>query len=323
MAQTATKERPKTKTPIRPVDPAPKKSVLKGVAPEKIEKRLKLFVYGPSGIGKTIAALQFPNSYVIDCERGAENYGETIAKSGSVLFQSNDYNEVKGELEKLLIEEHPYKTLIIDPITIIYLAIQDLWTKRFQQDAIEKNKGGNADLNDFGMRFWGKVKSDYKALQRLILKLDMNVIVTAHMKDVYGNNFNKIGVAPDSMRGDDYFFDLVFRMEKRGQDRYAITEKERAEIGKNKFPEEFIWTYENFLKFYGAESIERKAKPVAMATKEQINQIIYLLETVKVDQDWVEKVMTKADADDWHEFTFDQIQKCIEFLLKKLNGVKG
>jgi GTPase SAR1 family protein len=303
--------------------PAKKLSNLKAIVPEKIEKRLKLFLYGPSGLGKTTAALQFPSAYVIDCERGAEDYAGTIAKSGSVLFQSGDFNDIKGEVEKLLTEDHPYKTLIIDPITIIYQSIQDLWTKRFQQDAVEKNKGGNADLNDFGMRFWGKVKSDYKSLQRLILKLDMNVIVTAHMKDIYGNNFNKIGVAPDSMRGDDYFFDLVFRMEKRGKDRYAITEKERAEIGKNRFPEEFIWSYENFKKFYGSEIIERTAKPVAMATKAQIDQITGLLETVKVDQDWVDKVMTKADADDWHEFTFEQIQKCIDFLLKKLNGVKN
>jgi len=307
----------------KPAAATKKPSSLKAVVPEKIEKRLKLFLYGPSGVGKTIAAIMFPRAYILDTEKGADYYGEMIKQSGSVIFQSNDYNEIKRELETLLTEDHSYKTLIIDPITIIYQTIQDFWMKRFKQDAVEKNKGGNADLNDPGMRFWGKVKSDYKALQRLILKLDMNVIVTAHLKDVYGNNFNKIGVAPDSMRGDDYFFDLVFRMEKRGKDRYAITEKERAEIGKNKFPEEFIWTYENFKKFYGAETLERKAKPVAMATKEQIVQITGLLETVKVEQDWIDKIMTKADADDWHELTFDQIQKCLDFLLKKLNGVKS
>ena len=62
-----------------------KNSKLKAVVPEKIEKRLKLFLYGKAGIGKTMAALQFPNAYIIDTERGCDNYGETIKKWGLLL----------------------------------------------------------------------------------------------------------------------------------------------------------------------------------------------------------------------------------------------
>jgi len=182
---------------------------------------------------------------------------------------------------------------------------------------LEKNKSENADMQDFGMRYWGKVKSDYKAIQRMILKLDMNVIVTAHQKDMYGTGFNKIGVTFDSMKGDDYFFDNVFRLEKRGKDRFAVTEKERAEIGKNKFPEEFIWNYENFKKFYGANILERAAQAVKMATPAQVQQITKLLEVVKVDVDWVDKCFAKADVDEWHEMTEPQILKCIEYCQKK------
>ena len=43
---------------------------LKGIKPEMKEKRLKLFLYGPAGVGKTTAAIQFPQSYIIDMERG-------------------------------------------------------------------------------------------------------------------------------------------------------------------------------------------------------------------------------------------------------------
>lgn len=294
---------------------------LKAIVPEKIEKRLKIFLYGSAGVGKTIAALQFPNAYIIDTEKGCENYGESIAQSGSVIFQSNDYDDIKAQIEALLIENHSYRTLIIDPITVIYLSIQDKWTKRFEKDALEKNKHANADMQDFGMRFWGKVKSDYKALQRLILKLDMNVIVTAHQKDVYGGNFSKLGVTFDSMKGDDYFFDNVFRLEKRGKDRIAITEKERAEIGKSKFPDEFEWNYANFLKYYGAETIKREAQAVKMATAEQVEKLNALVSTVKIDDLIIEKWLIKADADTFADFTEDQILKCIAHIEKQFEWV--
>ena len=64
-------------------------------------------------------------------------------------------------------------------------------------------------LQDFGMRFWAKVKSDFKSIHRLLMQLDMNVIVTSHQKDVYSANMIKTGVTFDSMKGDDYLFDLI------------------------------------------------------------------------------------------------------------------
>lgn len=318
---TATKQRPKTKEDIR-VPKDIKASTLKGIRPAKIEKRLKLFVYGESGVGKTTAAIQFGPAYIIDAEHGADFYSETIAKAGSVVFHSNIFSEVKQELETLLTEDHNFRTLIIDPITPLYQSIQEEWARRFEGQLRAKGNDKAAEMGDFGLRFWGKVKSDYKAIQRLILRLDMNVIVTAHQKDVYGTNSSKVGVAPDSMKGDSYFFDNVIRLEKRGKDRIAVVEKERAEIGKNKFPEEFVWSYENFKKFYGTEIIERKAAPVAMATKDQVKRLESLIETVKIDEAIIDKWLTKADADSFADFTADQIVKCLAFVEKKLEGVK-
>ena len=47
--------------------------MLRARKPEAVTKRLKLFMFGPAGVGKTTAAIQFPNSYIIDAERGSEN----------------------------------------------------------------------------------------------------------------------------------------------------------------------------------------------------------------------------------------------------------
>lgn len=287
--------------------------MLRATKPEKKEKRLKMFVYGPAGVGKTTAALQFPHSYIIDAEKGTDFYHDTINKANSVVFQSNLSDEIKQELVSLLTQKHHYKTLIIDPVTQIYNSLQEKWTKIF-----EKNSPKN-ELGDFGMRFWPKVKGEMKAIHRIMLQLDMNVIVTAHQKDVYGNNFSKIGVSFDSMKGDDYLFDLIFQIEKRGNKRMAVTIKERAEIGQNKFPEEFEWTYDNFLKFYGQDIIEKESRPIELATPEQVREIVYLTNTYKVvGESDILKWFAKENIDEWNEMQKDKIQKCIDFIKSKI-----
>lgn len=291
---------------------------LKGKTPEVKEKRLKLFLYGPAGVGKTTAAIMFPNAYIIDTERGTDFYAGNIKKSGGAVFQSVNPDEIRDELRALLTEKHQYKTLIIDPVTQLYNAVQEKWNKRFEKHAKNDKE---SDLGDFGMRYWNKVKSEFKSIQRMILALDMNVIVTSHQKDVYGQNFSKVGVTFDSMKGEDYLYDLVFRLEKRGSKRFAVTEKERAEIGANKFPADFEWSYEAFLKFYGAEVIQREARPVKMATKEQVAQLVKLIDTVKVDEDTIAKWLAKADAQSFDELNDEQITLCINYVQKKLAEV--
>lgn len=289
---------------------------LRAKKPEVKEKRLKMFVYGEAGIGKTTAAIKFPTSYIIDTEKGTDFYDGTISASNSQVFQTSNPDEIKDELRALLTTKHEFRTLIIDPITQVYNSTQEKWTKVFEK--YSKNEK-DAEIQDFGIRYWGKVKGDFKGLQRLLLALDMNVIVTAHQKDVYGSNFSKIGVTFDSMKGDDYFFDLIFKIEKRGKERIAITIKERADIGKNKFPDEFVWNYENFCKFYGKEIIEKESVPVIMATVEQVEKIKSLIETVKVDDETINKWFIKAAVDNWEEMNGETIQKCIDYLQDKIN----
>src|SRR3982751_3545183 len=83
---------------------------LRAKKPEAVQKRLKLFMFGPAGHGKTTAAIQFPNSYIIDCEKGTENYEKLINDSGSAVFQTTDIQEVVAEVKSLLTEKHGYRT---------------------------------------------------------------------------------------------------------------------------------------------------------------------------------------------------------------------
>lgn len=293
---------------------------LRAKKPEIKEKRLKMFVFGPAGIGKTIAALQFPDAYIIDAEKGTDFYSPLINEKNSVVLQTYNIDEIRAEIKALLTTNHNYRTLIIDPITQIYNATQEKWTRIFEKYAdTEKQK----EVGDFGMRYWGKVKGEFKSLQRMLILLDMNIIITAHQKDVYGNGFSKIGVTFDSMKGEDYLYDLVFMLSKKGTARVAETIKERALIGLPKFPQEFEWSYANFLKYYGQEIIEKKSEAIKMATESQVERLMKLIETVKVEESTLEKWKNQTDVDDWAEMTEAQILKCIEHLEAKLTQITG
>ena len=292
---------------------------LKATKPEVKQKRLKLFLFGPPGCRKTTSALQFPKSVLIDMERGSEQYAKTIDKAGSVVLETTNPDEVLSEIKSLLTEKHEYKTLIIDPVTIFYQALQDKWTRIFEQYAkTEKEKA----MQDFGMRYWGRVKSEYKSFLRMLMQLDMNLIVTSHQKDIYGPNMQKVGIGPDSMKGDEYVFDYVFRLNVVGDEAVASTKKQRSEpLEPQRFPEQFKWTYMNFLKFYGKDIIEKETTPVLMASKAQVKKIEQLVDVVKISDDDITKWFNKASVDAWGEMTSDQIEKCVKFVTKKLDSL--
>ena len=288
---------------------------MRAKTPEKKVKRLKMFVYGPAGVGKTIAALQFPKAYIIDTEKGTDFYADMINRAGSVVFQTSVFDEAFKEVKDLMTTKHEYRTLIIDPVTQLYNSCQEKYTRIFEKHAKTEKE---AEVQDFGMRYWGRVKSDFKAFQRMLLAIDVNLIVLSHQKDQYGAGMQKVGVTFDSMKGEDYLYDLVFRLENRNGKRIAVTVKERAEIGKNKFPPEFEWSYENFKKFYGAEIIEREAMPLELASPEQVARVKQLLEVVKIDDSEINAWFAKADVADWPEMTSDTINKVIAHIEKKL-----
>jgi hypothetical protein len=289
---------------------------LRGKQPTDKPRRLKFFVYGPSAVGKTTAAIQFPNAYIIDTENGTDNYGNLIKKAGSVVFQSNNIDDIIIELNNLLTERHNYRTLIIDPITIIYQSIQEKWDRIFSSHAKSDEE---AEVGDWGMRYWGKVKKDYKALQRKLIKLDMNIIVTAHQKDVYNGN-SKVGISYDSMKGDDYFFDIVIRTKRIADKLMAMVEKERSELGAPKFPEQFEWNYNNFINYFGKDDIERISNPITLADVNSVNEVKRLLDIVKLDNEQINKWFDQANVEAFSEMTEEQINKITDFLRKKIDG---
>lgn len=274
---------------------------LRARKPEAVTKRLKLFMFGPAGVGKTTAAIQFPKSYIIDCERGTDNYDKLITESGSAVFQTTDVNEAISEVKSLLTEQHDYRTLVIDPITTIY------------NDLLEKceNKVGT----DFG-RHYGEANKTMKRLANLIMALDMNVVVTAHAKTEYGQNLAKLGYTFDGWRQLDYWFDLVVELGKKGKKRFAKVTKTRVDS----FPDDdvFEWNYDAIKRRFDVTMLEKEATAVQLAQPEQVREIKELLSLVRLPEGTVEKWFAKAGVDLWEDMPADSVAKCIDYVKGRL-----
>jgi hypothetical protein len=277
--------------------------MLRAKKPEAVQKRLKLFMFGPAGIGKTTAAIQFPASYIIDCERGTENYDKLITNSGSAVYQTTDIQDVIQEVKALLTERHDFRTLVIDPITTVY---NDLLDKCEQQVGA-----------DFG-RHYGAANKSMKRLANLIMALDMNVVITAHAKPEYGQNLAKIGYTFDGWKQLDYWFDLVVELTKKGKKRFARVAKTRLE----QFPDDdvFEWGYDAIKKRYDVAMLEKQVEQMKLAAPEQVKEIKELLGIVRLPEGQVEKWFAKAGVDLWEDMPAETVEKCIQYVKNRLPG---
>jgi hypothetical protein len=283
---------------------------LRGIKPKAISKRLKALFYSPAGGGKTTAAIQFPSPYLIDTERGAENdsYVKLLDQSGGAYFFTTDFDDMMAEVKELHTQQHNFRTLIIDPLTVTY---NDLLDKSAKSLATKEDPEGMA----FG-RHKAKADRQVKHLLNMLLRLDMNVIITSHAKKVWGPGMVDLGQTFDCYAKLDYLFDLVFELQKRGKDRVGIVRKTRCEG----FPEGevFPFCYDEIADRYGREVLERKAAAEQLATAEQVAELTRLVDTFKLPAETVDKWLDKAQSASFDEMPADAIQKCIDHLRKQI-----
>jgi len=278
---------------------------LRGVKPEKVEKRLKALFYGDAGSGKTTACISFPKVYLIDTEKGSVNdqYVDTINENGGAVFQTTDFDELVQEIKSLLTEKHDYQTVVIDPLTTLY------------NDLLEKSE--KAVGSDFG-RHYAHSNKKMKQLLNLLLRLDCNVVLTCHSKNEYGQNLAVLGKTYDGYRKLDFLFDLVFEVQKRGKERVGIVKKSRVPAFAD--GESFPFSYNEIAKRYGREILEKEAKPEKIATQEQVTELKRIVELLRVPQDTVDKWLDKSNSMSFEEMPEEVIIKCIDHLQSKIKG---
>lgn len=242
-----------------------------------IEPKLKAFIWGGSGVGKTILALQFPKPVMIDMESGSSLYGKSFKFD---VLSTTDPDQVIEAVRGLKHDKHPYKTLILDPITIFWEALQKKWSDIYLK-RLTGTKAHKHEYYDMQPGDWGTIKGEYKELIQDLLAIDMNVIVIAREKTNYKDGeFMKVaGVTFDAEKHTDYAFDTVLRLFVEGGKYFMMKQKDRS----NRLPDDPIPTsYKKLEELFGKEVLDRKVEPVVYAKKAQKDQITKLCAELKI-----------------------------------------
>ena len=264
-----------------------------------LDRRLKLFLWGDSGVGKTTLALQFPKPVVIDLEGGTDLYGESFDFD---VLRASTADEVMGAVEWLLTHPHSYRTLVIDPITVYWDALQKKWSDIF----LRRNKGSKGykfEFYDLQPRDWMTVKAEFKDLIRKLIALDMNVIVTARQKVQYADGafMKAIGETFDGEKSLPYLFDTIVRLYRDEKGRFlGECLKDRS----NRLPPgEFECSFARLEEIFGKKTLAREARPTLFATEEQKRQIRDEIARFGITPEQVARRLAAYEAESLDELT--------------------
>lgn len=217
-------------------------------------RRLKMYIYGETGTGKTITSLHFPNPAVIDTEGGTEHYGKFFDFDRK---KTSDFYEIFDLASNLLEDPREYKTLVIDPFSNVWDKLVNDYEKYLRK------KKGDPHYLITGLDY-RPLKSNIKRLVHALNDLDMNVVLTARSKAEYSNTgddfMKQVGTKPDGPNGMEYMFDVVIELyiENEGEEnerRMAVVHKDRT----NTLRKRFEFDYKTLSEQFGIEDLEREA----------------------------------------------------------------
>lgn len=202
--------------------------------PNARKKGLKILVYGPTGVGKTLFALSFPRVIAVDSEDGYSWYeGTDKAKNLLSVLDSQSYDDLEELLDDSEDAEGKFDTLVIDSETKIYENIQE--ALQSVEELRASRKGRDVLDANLSVRSWGKIKQLSSRLQNAKLRLasqGVNIVSVAQSADVMedaGNNTRiKVGEKPDMAKKAPFDYDVILRLFTKDGKFYGVVEKDRT-----------------------------------------------------------------------------------------------
>lgn len=198
----------------------------------KTARFFKVLLYGAWSSGKTRAALGFPGPIaVIDLEASTALY------DGFDVVRTRDLPTIERAIAEIA-ASGKYKTLIIDPITVIYQLMQF-----GAEDIVAGRNKGQSSLESgqtVGRLEWGIIKRAWANVMTQCTNLPCNVVLIARQSDVLAPDPNgrkgetiKVGVKADADKSTMYIPDLVLQMNVETRDGkasyWSVVEKSRID----------------------------------------------------------------------------------------------
>jgi hypothetical protein len=207
----------------------------------KVAKRFKISGYGGPGTGKTLFALSFPKVAIIDMEHGTDWYAGRLVVpelGGSPDFKVKHTKsakvvvEIVDQLERMLEKDPGFiQTLAIDPITLLWEAIQEAFIKR-----LRAKKGEDANVQ---FQHWKDIKAPYRSLMTKLLNLPVHLVLMGREAALYeqkGGELTQVGHKIATEKDTPYVADIHLRFftrphPEKGHDVFfAQVEKDRTHL---------------------------------------------------------------------------------------------
>lgn len=198
---------------------------------------MKILIYGESGSGKTVFALSFPKSIVVDSEDGYSWYEGTERTRNVVgILDSQSYDDLENLMDELDdANDEEFSSLVIDSETKVYENIKEALQNVEETRAARKGRDV-LDAN-LSMRSYGKIGQLSGRLQNAKLRLasqGINVISVAQaadeMEDAGNGQRVKVGEKPNMDKRARFDYDVVIRLFTKDNKYYGEIEKDRLEV---------------------------------------------------------------------------------------------
>lgn len=285
---------------------APAKKAAAAVKPE----RIIMLVAGESGTGKSLWVASLRNALIFDTDLGGglAYLDARIAKNGSDRVEVGSYPEVMAAIDarRKSGDLGRFNWIGIDHLTSLH-----------QEAVLRHNPTGGEDYG----KSYDKATREWRKIRQLVRVGDFNLVCTAHLKSKYEKQ-QVVGIVADASKNIGADMMIVLHLKRRPDGAYPSTahvEKWRRdpEDPRGQVPATFPFTIDKVIEMHGHPlDGERVEQP--MATEEQVREIVGLLEVVNIPEAEIEKWRKKEGADDWADFTAENIAKCIAFIRGKL-----